>query len=405
VLETFRFSALEKMLPLTEKLSAWFEGDNYATEAADEFDRLDRFERIYISTDMDKPGQEAAEAIASRLGRHRCFRVSLPLKDANECLVDGRPQDFMDAAIAGASNLDPEGLRKAAHYTDAVIRLFWPTQGEHVGYSCPYGKLDDKLMFRPGEVTLWTGASGAGKSQILSDCSVDWIAQGSRICLSSLEMKPAQTLKRMVKQAGNLDRPSEQFIERILSFIDQGLLIYDRVGKAGVEGLIAVFDYARAKYGCDQFIIDSLMRLGIAGDDYSGQEKVMFAIVDWAIKNNVHVHMVAHARKGERGVGAPETEDIKGAMEIGANAFNIISVWRNRRHEEDLKVAVEGSAEWRDLIEKPGVLLNVAKQRNGDFEGKVGLWFDQASYRYASSHDRGIWNARRYDIEPQRDAA
>jgi twinkle protein len=29
-----------------------------------------------------------------------------------------------------------------------------------------------------------------------------------------------------------------------------------------------------------------------------------------------------------------------------------------------------------------GVVLNVAKQRNGDFEGKIGLWFDQKTYRY-----------------------
>jgi len=96
------------------------------------------------------------------------------------------------------------------------------------------------------------------------------------------------------------------------------VLLYDRIGKAGIEGLLEVFDHARAKYGCDQFIIDSLMRLGIAGDDYTGQEKVLFRIVDWTISNSVHTHLVAHSRKGESGQGAPATEDVKGAMEIGA---------------------------------------------------------------------------------------
>ncbi len=151
------------------------------------------------------------------------------------------------------------------------------------------------------------------------------------------------------------------------------------------------------KYGCDQFIIDSLMRLGIAADDYSGQEKAVYQIVDWTIQHNVHTHLVAHARKGEKGAGAPETEDIKGAMEIGANAFNIMAVWRNRRHEEEMKAATT-DAEKRELNEKPGVILNVAKQRNGDFEGKVGLWFDQETYRYHRlSFDRGLWD-RRYPI-------
>ncbi len=37
------------------------------------------------------------------------------------------------------------------------------------------------------------------------------------------------------------------------------------------------------------------------------------------------------------------------------------------------------------------MLLNVAKQRNGDFEGKIGLWFDMPTYRYQSSYDRSQW--------------
>lgn len=368
-----------------------------------EFDRLGRFEKIYISTDMDKPGEEAAGEIAARLGRHRCYRVSLPLKDANECLVAGLLKSEMDHALAMAANLDPEGLKRASDYTDKVVHLFWPEHGEHVGYSVPYGKLSDKLFFRPSEVTLWSGAAGSGKSQIISDCIPHWIKSGSRICLASLEMKGEQTLRRMCKQAGGVDRPTAPFIGRIMGWLDHGLLIYERVGKAGIPALLEVFDYARAKYGCDQFIIDSLMRLGIAQDDYNGQEKAVFQIVDWTIQHNVHLHLVAHSRKGERGQGAPETEDIKGAMEIGANAFNILTVWRNKRHEEELQTA-ETEALRAELDQKPGVILNVAKQRNGDFEGKIGLWFDQQTYRYHSSFDRSIWE-RRFVPPSQSEAA
>lgn len=355
-----------------------------------EFERLERFERIFISTDMDQPGEEAAEEIASRLGRHRCYRVTLPHKDANDCLVAGVSQEDMDAAIRAAQALDPEGLKRATDYTDKVINLFWPTHDEEPGYTVPYQKLGGKLRFRPAEMTLWSGASGSGKSQILSDCIPHWIKFGSRVCLASLEMKGEQTLRRMCKQTGGVDRPTEQFIERILDWLDNGLLIYERVGKAGVGHLLEIFDYARAKYGCDQFIIDSLMRLGIAQDDYNGQEKAVFQIVDWTIQHNVHTHLVAHSRKGEKGQGAPETEDIKGAMEIGANAFNILTVWRNRKLQ-DLIEAEKDEDRRRELGETPGVILNVAKQRNGDFEGKIGLWFDQSTYRYHSSFDRSVW--------------
>lgn len=352
-----------------------------------EYDRLDRFERIYVSMDMDGPGEEAAQEIIARLGRHRCLRVELPHKDANECLMEGVDAGQMMDCLRNAKSLDPEGLRRAMDYHDEVVNLFWPEPGAHVGYTTPYRKLGDKLTFRPAEVTLWSGASGAGKSQILSDCAVDWVRQGSRICISSLEMKASQTLKRMVKQAGGIDRPSEPYIRSTLEYLDHGILLYERVGKAGVEPLLEVFDYARAKYGCDQFVIDSLMRLGIASDDYNGQEKAVFKLVDWTIKNNVHLHLVAHARKGDKTTAAPETEDIKGAMEIGANAFNIVTVYRDRSIEDAVQKAESDAEKRRIYDERPGVIMNVAKQRNGDFEGKVGLWFDQESYRYRSSHD------------------
>jgi twinkle protein len=359
-----------------------------------EYDRLDRFERIYLAPDMDGPGDEAAAEIANRLGHHRCLRVKMPRKDGNQCLVDGVPKEDMDRAIADATWFEIADLRLPSDFTERVTTLFWPREGERIGYRTPYGKLGDKLLFRPGEVTIWTGDSGAGKTQILNNCVVDWIAQGGRTCLSSLEMHPAFTLKRMTKQIIGSDRPTEAAIKAALEWANTGLLIYELTGKQKVEELLTIFDYGRSRYGCDQFVIDSLMRLGIAGDDYNSQEAVIFRIVDWAMASNVHVHLVAHAKKGERDRGVPGIEDIKGAMELGANAFNIVSVWRNRKFEDQIAKLeasgdAAGAAKLRDS--KPGVILNVAKQRNGDFEGKIGLWFDQKTNRYRSSSDEATW--------------
>src|SRR3569832_1348536 len=359
-----------------------------------EFEKLDLFERIFLATDLDKPGDEAAETIADRLGLYRCFRVRMPLKDANECLVQGIEREVMAKCIAEAGHLDPEGLRKASDFSAEVIQLFWPSHDEKQGYSMPYPNIGNKLLFRPAEVTLWSGSSGSGKSQILSDCMVEWVKQGSRICLSSLEMRPQQTLKRMCKQAIGVDRPTEPAIVTGLEWLDQGLLLYEKVGKAGVDPLLDIFAFARAKYGCDQFVIDSRMRLGIESDDYNGQEKALNRIVDWTLPNNVHVHLDDHSRKGDKDRGVPETDDIKGAMEIGANAFNIITIWRNRKNEDELKNA-KSDEERQKCLNTPGVVVYVAKRRNGDFEGRVGLWFDQETYRYRATPDRQL-NERKY---------
>jgi len=361
-----------------------------------EFERMERFERIYLATDMDKGGNDAAKEIAARLGRHRCYRVTMPFKDGNECRLNGVSKEQMDEAIARAVNLDPDGLRKPTDFREEVVNLFWPKEGTHVGYQTPYGALKDKLIFRPGEVTLWSGATGAGKSQLLSDCAVGWVKQGSRICISSLEMKGAQTLRRMCKQAGGTDRPTEKYIDATLRWLETGLLIYDKIGKAGAGSLIEIFEYAYAKYGCDQFIVDSLMRLGIAADDYSGQEKAVFQLLEWTIAKEVHLHLVAHSRKGGSQNGAPDTEDVKGTSEIGSNAANVITVWRNKDLEKDIAALAQddNSEAAREMCGTPGVICNVAKQRSGDFEGQVGLWFDKATYRYHSFSEVSFGNER-----------
>src|SRR6185312_623054 len=160
---------------------------------------------------------------------------------------------------------------------------------------------------------------------------------------------------------------------------------------------IEVFEYARCRYGCDVFAIDSLMRLGVSSEDYEGQEKAVFELVNWAVANGVHIHLVAHARKGDRNAGyaVPESEDVKGTSEIASNAFNILGVWRNKKLEDELRIASDAAekgdagAELKlgELRDKPPVLINVAKQRNGDWEGKFGVWFNPMTYQYRSAHD------------------
>lgn len=351
-----------------------------------EFERLERFETIYLALDMDAEGQSAVEEIVPRLGNHRCRVVELPKKDADECRMAGIAKEIIDACFAAAKGMDPPTLRRPIDFSAQVVNLFYPTAGQHIGYTIPYGRAGDRIRFRPAEVTVWSGASGSGKSQILSDCSVDWIWQGSRICCASLEMTPAQTLRRMVRQIIGTARPTEEAIHRAMAWLNEGLWLFDLVGKMSVEDVLQVFEYARRRYGCDQYVIDSLMRLGVETDDYNGQETTMFKVVDWAISKAVHVHFVAHSRKADINQRGPQgTEDIKGAMELGANAFNVLTIWRNRKLEEEIEAAPEALK--NELAKKPGIVLNVAKQRNGDWEGKIGLWFDQDSYRYRSSGD------------------
>jgi len=361
-----------------------------------EFDRLQRFETIYLALDMDEEGEAAVLEIAGRLGRHRCRRVKLPHKDLNECRKRGVPAEDIRKCFEAASTLDPADLRRAGEFANEVVDLFWPKDGQEQGYQLPFERLRDKVVFRPAEMSIWTGPSGAGKSQLLSFASVDFVEQGAKVCIASLEMQAKRLLKRMVKQAANVDRPTEEFIHAVMRWLNEGVWLFDRTGKVKIAEVLEIFEYARCRYGCDTFVIDSLMRLGIGPDDYEGQERAVYEMVDWAVSKGVHLHLVAHARKTDAKFnGVPEIEDIKGTQEIGANAFNIVAVWRNRKLADEIKDLTEkaergdlvAATELKEKLAIPSVIMNIAKQRNGDWEGKCGLWFNLQTYQYRSSRD------------------
>ena len=353
---------------------------------AHEYNDLERFETIYLCMDNDGPGIEAADDLSQRLGKHRCKIVELPYKDVNECLKQGVTKSEVQEAIGNAKQIDPEELRRAGDFYDQVHKTFHPTTTAESGYSVPWEGFKE-LRFRPHEITLWTGASGAGKSQLLSHASVGFINQGAKICLASLEMTPAQSLKRMVKQAGNVDVPTDDHLHATLDWLDDNLWLYNHVGRTTVEKLLDGFEYARKRYGVDTFIIDSFMRLAnISVDDYKAQSDAMFQLTDWAVNRPVHLHLVAHARKGQDSKDVPDIEAVKGTSEIGANAFLIIGVWRNRKLEDELIQAELSNDidEVRRLKSMAGVKINIAKDRNGESEGKRPLSFDKRTFRYYS---------------------
>ena len=81
-------------------------GGNKQRWIESDYEDLLRFEKIYLVLDDDEQGDLAAEEIARRLGRHRCLRVRLPKKDANECLMCGVPREEIAAAIDSAESLE-----------------------------------------------------------------------------------------------------------------------------------------------------------------------------------------------------------------------------------------------------------------------------------------------------------
>ena len=353
-----------------------------------EFDRLAPYDEIYLGLDDDEEGQVATQELIERLGRHRCRVVKLPLKDANECLKANIPIDTINKCFAEAKSLDPVELKSAHQFVDEVVKEFYPPGGEHIGYRAPWDKTFGKILFRPDELSVWTGINGHGKSQFLGQIILEMIRQGARVCIASLELKPKRLLMRLTRQAGSLTTPSIEYIHAIHQWYEDKLWLFDLIGTAKAKRLLEVFLYARQRYGVDVFIIDSLMKLDIAEDDYKAQKAFIEQLCDFKNQHNCQIHIVVHPRKSLDESQPPGKLDNKGTGAITDLADNCFSIWRNKEKEHLSQKQAGGSTLTEKELEKlkfADCLWGCDKQRNGDWEGKLGFWFHNTSLQYLAS--------------------
>ena len=93
-----------------------------------------------------------------------------------------------------------------------------------------------------------------------------------------------------------------------------------------------------------------------------------------ALANACHVHLVAHARKGRVESDAIDKWDVKGAGEITDQADNLVLVSVNAKPQE---------GEFDQF-------LKMAKQRDGAFNGTLGLYFNPEALTFGEK-PAGRW--------------
>lgn len=348
-----------------------------------EWDNLQLFHKIYLSLDMDSQGQEAKEYIARRLGSHRCYNIELPCKDANEALLSN--VNF-ETIFKSSKTIDPDELRPAVDYMDSIFEYMYDDRGL-VGETLPWRKVDNILRIRNGETTIWAGINGHGKSQMVGHHVVHSMANGGRWCIASMEFKPHKLLARMVRQILGKNKPEGTDKRALEEFFDN-LWIFDVQGTAKPKRILEVFEYAFKRYGITHFLIDSLAKCGFNEDGYNEQKKFVDELSDFARDNNIQMHLVCHSRKRENEENVPDKFDIKGTGAITDMVDNVYIVWRNKQKEKILQNLDKKSEKYKEAVKDSDAILYCCKQREGEWEGSVSLWFDRASLQYLEASNK-----------------
>jgi len=283
-------------------------------------------------------------------------------------------------------------VRPASEWAEDVIRYFHGDEQQQViGQRTPWSKVEERLMFRPGEVSLWAGVNGHGKSGALSFVMLNAMVDGGRACIASFEMKPEVTMRNMNRMAAGSYVPTAEIINRFHRWTDDRLWIYAHRGQVTPARMLAVARYCRKVLAIDHLVIDSLMKCGLAPDDYTGQKNFVDALCVLARDTGLHIHLVHHMRKGEREFDAPDKFSVKGAGEITDLVDNVLIVFRNKRKEAQMETEKDAK-KLGELSLVPDSTLICAKQRHYSWEGRISLWFDKQSQQLLETASSG----RRY---------
>lgn len=334
-----------------------------------EWEFLKQFKAIYLCMDNDDAGRNAIKLLIKRLGSWRCKSVTFEYKDAAECLEKKVTKAIMQECFDNAIEFPPASLEAASNFCEEVTDLFlYPDKLN--GDSTGFPGLNYYLKgWRKGELTVWTGQNGSGKTTILNQVCLFLTSQKIKTCIASLELRPARYLRWAVCQALGKHNPTPIEINNAFEWLYEKMYILNVSEEIEQEQVFEVFEYAAMRYGIEHFVIDSLMKIKLpTQDEYAAQKEFVLKLSSFVKKYQVHCHLVAHPRKTTSDKDKPGKVDVKGSSDITNLADNVLSIWRPEKEDDEYG-------------HDPDAILYVKKNREFGDIGGVKLFFDKLTKR------------------------
>ena len=264
---------------------------------------------------------------------------------------------------------------------DAVRYLEGNLYGK--GAKLTWDKTHSDINLRLGEVSIWAGINGHGKSLMVGQIFLDLVQQGYKSLIASFEMPVGSTLGRMIRQASGNKFPTLTDRNAFTEFSKDKLFLFSHHGLFDAHKIPALCKYASQELGIQHIVIDSMFKVIKGEDDYNGQKDFVATLCAIAMEYKIHIHLVHHIRKSADENHVSGKFDLKGSGAITDSVDNVFIVWKNKRKAQDRKdgLAVDNTI--------PDAFLVCEKQRHGEWEGRIGLWFDPASQQFLEYSNDG----------------
>jgi twinkle protein len=254
------------------------------------------------------------------------------------------------------------------------------------GIKTPWSKLDGLFAMRPGELILFGGYSGSFKSTAANAMAVSALEQGYRVGIASLEMPAEDVLETMAEIGAANRRPPSAWLADFTKWADDRLFIYDRLDSISPVEALQMTICMRAFLGCDLIIIDCLFMCGVA-DDLEAEKKFSQQLSAIAKTYKCSIILVHHMRKPsgiESEDKLPNRYSFIGSSHLVNVASSIVICWANKKK----LWCMNAGHPVDDEEDGPDIKINVAKQRNSQYEGVCGLYIKDKARVFCPTPDR-----------------
>ena len=245
--------------------------------------------------------------------------------------------------------------------------------------------MDTDLRIIPGTLSVWAGINGHGKSALIQQFCL-WWADGKytdkeeKVLFWSPEMAIHVQIERMVKQSLGVGEPTTQAASYVMDYLEGKVYIYGKEEHVRATEIIALARWAAANQ-FTHLVIDSLMMIDLQTDQANlnlGQKNFIRMLKEAARTTGLHIHLVAHMRKGENEHKRPDKMDVKGCGEITDLTDYAFSIWKHLQKQKMLQENPEDEV-W---LRKPDGYLECLKNRYDPEHPVIPLWFSGKPFSF-----------------------
>lgn len=330
----------------------------------------DHFREIVLVFDSDKPGKDASEEVLRIVPE--ALVATLPGKDVNECLLEGRSKAVMAACVFNAKKPKNTRLVAAEELFEAAKKA------PEFGVSWPWKHLTKITRgIRLGE-TIYIGAGQKqGKSEVVNTIAAHFIVEhGWKVLLAKPEESNVKTVKMVAgKIAGKIFHDpnipfDEDAYEEAIKPLEGNLFLLNLYQHLGWETLKTDIRSA-ASEGCKVIFIDPITNLtnGInAADANTKLQEIAQELAALALDLNVVIFIFCHLRNPDSGLPHERGGEVLSSQFAGSRAM---------ARSCNLMLGIEGNRDPDLKPEERNVrTIVLLEDREYGESGRFGLYWD-----------------------------